>query len=336
MNVTLDGFIAGPNCELDWHFNFWNEEMAKFAREQLSRADTILLGRVTYKAMANYWPAKAMDLSYAREDIAFACMMNSYAKIVFSKTLENIEWNNSRLIKNDIRKEILKLKRRQGKDIIIYGSGSIVSTLMQLGLIDEYVLWLHPVFIGKGKTLFSDPDDRLNLKLVNTKTLGSGVIILYCMTTKRFDLHKTLQMEKYFLKDNIKVFYVTAKSFPNGVMAAYQKLHSLLPSTKDRKFYGISYPGENGTIIYKAAVEESQPGEAEKYGCDTFTIPKGEYISELLTDWKKDETIIGKTFKKLIAHPKIDKNGFCLEMYLNDKDMRCLVSLESGVDSRES
>ena len=92
MNVTLDGFMAGPNCELDWHFSFWNEEMAEYASEQLSHADTILLGRITYKAMAKYWPSMAMDLSYPREDIAFAGMMNSYKKIVFSNTLNEVHW----------------------------------------------------------------------------------------------------------------------------------------------------------------------------------------------------------------------------------------------------
>jgi predicted transcriptional regulator YdeE len=112
-------------------------------------------------------------------------------------------------------------------------------------------------------------------------------------------------------------------------MGAYQKLHALLPSTKGRKFYGISYADEKGAIIYKAAVEESYGGEAEKFGCDRFTIPKGKYISELLTDWKKDESIVGKTFKKLLAHPKLDKNGFCLEIYLNENDMRCLVGIGS-------
>ena len=327
MNVTLDGFMAGPNCELDWHFNYWNEEMAKAAIEQLSNTDTILLGRVTYKAMAKYWPAKAMDLSYPREDIAFAGMMNSYTKIVFSKTLENAEWNNSKLIKDNIRMEVVRLKKQQGKDMIIYGSGSIVSALSQWGLIDEYVLWIHPVFIGKGKTLFRNVHDKLMLKLVHTKTFGSGVVILYCETENRSNQEKTSGMEKYFLKDDIEVFYVTAQSFPNGILEAHQKLHSLLPSTIGRKFYGISYPDEKRTIIYKAAVEESYPGEAEKYGCKTFIISKGEYISILLIDWMKDETIVARTFQKLLAHPKIDKEGFCLEVYLGEKDMRCMVKL---------
>lgn len=136
-------------------------------------------------------------------------------------------------------------------------------------------------------------------------------------------------MEKYLLKDDIKVFYVTALSFPEGIIEAHQKLESMLPSIKERKFYGISYPDKNGVISYKAAVEESYPGEAEKYGCKTFVIPKGEYISELLSDWNKDVTIVEKTFKKLLADPRIDPNGFCLEMYLENNEMRCMVGLDS-------
>ena len=179
MNVTLDGFMAGPNCELDWHFNYWNEEMARYAGEQLSKADTILLGRVTYNAMAKYWPSKIRDLLCPREDVAFASMINDYQKVVFSKTLQHTDWNNSRLAKESIRKEIVKLKQQPGKDMIVYGSGSIVSALAKSGLIDEYILWLHPVVLGKGKMLFKNTNTRSKLKLSSTRTFNTGVIILY-------------------------------------------------------------------------------------------------------------------------------------------------------------
>jgi dihydrofolate reductase len=184
MNVTLDGFMAGPDCELDWHFNYWNEEMAKCAGEQLSNADTILLGRITYKAMARFWPSKMKDLLGPRQDIAFASMINNYQKVVFSKTMKNTDpvvtgWNNSRLAKETISKEIMNLKQQPGKDMIIYGSGSIVSTLMRLNLVDEYILWLHPVVLGRGKLLFKSTGTRPVLKLLKTKTFSSGVVILY-------------------------------------------------------------------------------------------------------------------------------------------------------------
>jgi predicted transcriptional regulator YdeE len=134
-------------------------------------------------------------------------------------------------------------------------------------------------------------------------------------------------MENYIVEKDIKLFYVPATSFPAGVGGAYKKLLSLLPAGSQRTQYGISYPNEKGQIIYMAAVEESFPGEGEQLGCKTFLIKKGTYASELLIDWKKDESIIGKTFQKLLKHPDLDKNGYCLEIYPNEKDVRCLVPL---------
>jgi|ERR1044072_271228 len=179
MNVTLDGYMAGRNCELDWHFNYWNEEMAEHACQQLSKTDTILLGRVTYLAMARYWPYQAFNLSFPREHIAFADMMNSHLKIVFSKTLERASWNNSRLVNRNFKTEISRLKKQEGKDIIIYGSGKLVNSLMQSGLIDEYELWVHPVLLGEGKALFTGIQDMHTLKLKRTIPFDSGVVILY-------------------------------------------------------------------------------------------------------------------------------------------------------------
>ena len=150
MNVTLDGFMSGVNCELDWHFKSWTIEMAECLCEELSKADTILLGRITYNAMATYWPAKATDCSFPREDIAFADMMNTYNKIIFSRTLKKVKWNNSRLAKKNIAKEIFQLKQQPGRNIIVYGSGQLVSSLMQLNLVDEYQLWIHPVLLREG------------------------------------------------------------------------------------------------------------------------------------------------------------------------------------------
>jgi hypothetical protein len=140
-------------------------------------------------------------------------------------------------------------------------------------------------------------------------------------------------MEKYNLDHDIKVFYITAKSFPDGIGAAYQKLHALLPNTEGRQFYGISYLDGSigkGHIIYKAAVEEAYAGEAEKYGCEAFIIKKGTFLSETLMDWRKDEIIVGKTFQNMLSDPHIDENGYCLEVYMGEKDMRCMVPLDSS------
>lgn len=179
MNVTLDGFMSGPNCELDWHFQSWTAEMAEALCEQLDRADTILLGRRTYAAMAKYWPSKAMDLSFPREDIAFAEMMNHYTKIVFSKTLKTTGWCNSRLVKGNPEDEIVKLKQQGGKDMIIYGSGKLVSALIKSDMVNEYQIWVHPEVIGKGKPLFKNLHNSMRLELLKTKTFRSGVVLLF-------------------------------------------------------------------------------------------------------------------------------------------------------------
>lgn len=132
-------------------------------------------------------------------------------------------------------------------------------------------------------------------------------------------------MEQYILDKDLSLFYVTATSFPLGVGGAFDKLRSLLPEGDDRIFYGISRPEGNGGIVYRAAAEEAYPGEGLEKGCETFLVRKGTYLSEYLTDWKKDESSVGRTFHKLLDQPGLDPNGYCLEIYPNDKDVRCLV-----------
>ena len=135
-------------------------------------------------------------------------------------------------------------------------------------------------------------------------------------------------MEKFILKEDIPVFYVKAETFPAGIKAAHEKLLAMLGSVKDRRFFGISNPDGAKGIVYRAAVEEAFHGEAEKYGCEKFTIRKGTYISEQLKDWQRDESIVARTFQQLLEHPDLDHNGYCMEMYLNEKDMRCMVTLK--------
>ena len=184
MNVTLDGYMSGPGHELDWHFGFWNNEMASEAAEQLSRADTIILGRITYQAMAKYWPRQAMNLLCPREDMLFADMMNTHTKIVFSKTLEWPEWRNTRLVSSNISTAVSALKQQPGKDIIIYGSGKVVTALTRLGLVDEYQVWVHPVILGRGKLLFRELEQSIAMKLFSTKVFNSGVVMLTYVVEK--------------------------------------------------------------------------------------------------------------------------------------------------------
>ena len=135
-------------------------------------------------------------------------------------------------------------------------------------------------------------------------------------------------MEIQNLRDEIKVFYVKAASFPDGIPETHQKLRSLLPSEAGRKFFGISHGAQDDSIIYMAATEESYPGEAKKYGCETFIIKKGDYLSEALVNWKGNPSKIGKTFQKMLTDPRIDKNGYCVEKYLNETDVVCMVKLD--------
>ncbi|WP_345104779.1 dihydrofolate reductase family protein [Mucilaginibacter panaciglaebae] len=175
MNVTVDGFMAAPDGGLDWHLQNWTTDMADLLAQQLGTADTILLGRNTYSAMAGYWPAVSTGLSLSRSDLAYATMINSYQKIVCSTTLKCVYWANSRLISSNIRTEISKLKQQPGKDIIIYGSHKLVRYLSKFNLIDEYLLWLYPVSIGRGIALFHQPQ---KLRFVGSHILSSGVAVL--------------------------------------------------------------------------------------------------------------------------------------------------------------
>jgi dihydrofolate reductase len=178
INVTLDGFMAETNGALDWHFPLWDNEMAKYAYKQLSRADTILLGRITYQAMAAHYPAAGRHICIPNIDHALANMMNNYAKVVFSKKQSSLEWKNATHAQGDIVTTIASLRQQPGKHLIIFGSGSIVSQCMQLDLIDQYIVWVHPVILGKGKPLFNGLDYQLNLHLSNTKRFDSGVVVL--------------------------------------------------------------------------------------------------------------------------------------------------------------
>lgn len=161
MNVTLDGYMSGPRGELDWHFPYWTAEMSGFACAQLRTMDTIILGRKTYDPMADYWPGAPHN--------DFSCMMNSYKKFVFSTTLQNPAWINTSVIQGNILAEVNGLKQSGGKNIIIYGSSSIVSALMHSQLIDEFRLWVHPVVTGEGRLLFKALTGGLVMKLTRTK-----------------------------------------------------------------------------------------------------------------------------------------------------------------------
>jgi len=176
--VTLDGYIAGPNGEMDWVAENYDDAMAAYENEIVSQADTLLLGRVTYQSFAGSWPHVPDNPSASEGEKAYARTLNAMRKMVFSRTLESVEWNNSTLRKEVIPEEIKQLKQEPGRDLLIYGSASIIQTLTNHGLIDEYQVLVHPVIVGGGKALFQDIEHQVKLKLVNTKTHPSGVVVL--------------------------------------------------------------------------------------------------------------------------------------------------------------
>ena len=172
MMVTLDGFFEGPNHEIDWH-NV-DEEFNEFAINQLHELDTLLFGRATYEGMASFWPTP-----FAREnDPIVADLMNTTTKIVFSTTLAQAEWENSRLVKDHVAEEIAQLKQQPGKDIAIFGSSDLAVSLMRMGLLDELRIMVNPVVLGSGKTLFTGMNEKQNLKLLDTKAFRSGNVLL--------------------------------------------------------------------------------------------------------------------------------------------------------------
>lgn len=133
-------------------------------------------------------------------------------------------------------------------------------------------------------------------------------------------------MEVVTFDKDLEVMYVTATSFPNGVLVAHQQLHSLIPFSDTRKYFGISRP-ENGAIIYKAGAEELESGEAGRLNLETLTLKKGNYLSVVVQDYMKDLPAIGKAFQLLTAEPGIDPQGYCVEIYLSDKDVQCMIRL---------
>ncbi len=134
-------------------------------------------------------------------------------------------------------------------------------------------------------------------------------------------------MEKFTLEDDIKVFCETAKSFPDGIMEAHKELESIISCSKQRRYFGISSRNAKGIIIYDAAAEEIYQGEAEELGCEKFVIESGQYISLLVENYVSDVSAILKAFQLLMAYPGIDPQGYCIEWYLNEKDVMCMVRL---------
>jgi dihydrofolate reductase len=173
--ISIDGFFAGPNGEIDWFIQ--DPEVDKAAHE-LMRPDTLLMGRLTYQMFEAYWPHVAKDPDAPEGTRVMSNELNQMTKVVFSSSLSEVAWVNSVLVKGDISAEVQKLKQGEGADLTIFGSGTVVQQLANEGLIDEYLIVVTPVVLGTGKPLFKDVE-AFKLKLLATRSFTSGNLLLH-------------------------------------------------------------------------------------------------------------------------------------------------------------
>src|SRR5215831_17560002 len=177
MHVSLDGFVAGPNGEMNWIRV--DEEMFEYASDRTSHSDTALYGRVTWQMMDAYWPEAGKKPNASKHDIEHSAWYNNVHKVVISRTMQGQQLNNITIISDHIREQITNLKNQPGKDILLLGSPSSFNALVEHNLIDEYWLFINPIFIGNGIPLFKGPREKVQLKLAYNKTLSSGVVCLH-------------------------------------------------------------------------------------------------------------------------------------------------------------
>ena len=174
MSVSLDGFIEGPNRELDWQMV--DDELHSHFNEQLSAMGAFLDGRVTYELMAEFWPTADEDPSSTPPMVEFARIWRDMPKIVFSRTLERADWNTT-VVRDVVPQEVMELKAQPGGDLAL-GGADLAASFMRHDLIDEYRLYIHPIVIGRGKPLFRPSDTKIELRLAETRTFGNGVVLL--------------------------------------------------------------------------------------------------------------------------------------------------------------
>jgi dihydrofolate reductase len=165
--VSLDGVMEAPH---EWSGPYFSDQVGRFKNAELFVSDALLLGRVTYEGFAAAWPSRT-------DEQGFADRINSLPKYVATKTLTNLEWNNSKPITN-VADEVRRLKEEPGQDILVYGSKTLVNSLIPLDLIDEYQIMVFPVFLGSGKRMFDEGSEKTGLKHVRTTTFDSGVVVL--------------------------------------------------------------------------------------------------------------------------------------------------------------
>jgi dihydrofolate reductase len=182
MHTSLDGFVAGPNGEMDW-INV-DEEIFDYAEQRTQAADTALYGRVTYQMMEGYWPTAADQPNPTRHDIQHSKWYKNVAKVVLSRTMQGAKLANTQIISDHLVEQINQIKQGPGKEIVIFGSPSAAHSLMRAKLIDDFWLFVNPVLLGRGIPVFKDINDKTDLTLVKSHVFSSGVICLH-YTLKR-------------------------------------------------------------------------------------------------------------------------------------------------------
>ena len=174
MHISLDGFVAGPNGEMDWIKV--DQELFEYAGKRISKGNTALYGRVTYQMMENYWPAAGDKPAATKHDIEHSAWYNKIHKVVLSKTIENTGLTNTTIISDNLPDSINEIKQQAGEDILLFGSPTATHSLIQQDLIDGYWLFVNPIILGQGIPLFTDVKDKIKLKLLpTTRQFTSGV-----------------------------------------------------------------------------------------------------------------------------------------------------------------
>jgi len=172
-HVSLDGYFVGGSGDMSWAHKR-DAEWSAFVAENAGSDSELVFGRTTYQMMAGYWPTSQAIQASPR----VAERMNHTPKVVFSRTLDTVAWNNTKLVKGDIAASMRRMKKQPGKPMVILGSGSIVSQMAQEGLIDEFQIVLNPLAVGNGRTYFDGIEGRLKLTLVKTRAFGNGNVLI--------------------------------------------------------------------------------------------------------------------------------------------------------------
>ncbi|WP_436866136.1 dihydrofolate reductase family protein [Staphylococcus pseudoxylosus] len=176
LHSSLDGFVEGPQGAMDIGWIVYNHELEDFANEVLQTADTIVWGRKTYEMMYDYWPTVSSNENASKHELNHAKWIENVEKVIFSKALNRVDWHNSRLVKKNVKDEIIHMKQQEGKDIVVLGSPRFAHYLMQLDVVDEYKMTVSPTLIGKGLPLFQNIHEQVDLKLIDSKTFESGAL----------------------------------------------------------------------------------------------------------------------------------------------------------------